>query len=208
MTTDGTSDITQDYKYSDKRFTCLLNEGTVTVSTAYDLNGKSQTVCSYASELHEGDWVAISNDTGNTYAATGGMLLVEKPVSEESLIIGRIVGLPGRGKVPSNTEAANTLAERLSGGYCRNAIVEVLAFNAIVEGTFMCNGTNAQVPGVATTSAFNLASGYTNHGLWFDSSSQNGVNAVPLHYVAAGTDGDTYTSLYGITGMLFAITGA
>jgi hypothetical protein len=203
--TDNTSDYTQDYTYPEKRYTCLLDEGAITVSTAYDLNGKEQKVCTYASEIKENDWVAISNDTGNTYAATGGLLLVEKPVAGESLIIGRIKGLPGRGKVPPNDAAADTLAERLSGGYLRNAIVEILAFGAIVEGTFVCDGTNAQVPGVATKTKFSISQGYTARGLVMDGSGSGGANAIPLHYCPAGTDGDTYSCMFGITGLIPAM---
>jgi len=200
--TDNTSNYARDYTYPEKRFTCLLDEGAITVSTAYDVQGKEQKVCSFASELKEGDWVAISNDTANTFAATQGALLVEKPTSGEQLVIGRVVSLPGRGKIPASADAANTLAKRLAGGYLRNAIVEITAFNAIVEATFQCDGTNAQVPGVATKLAMSLAASFANHRLVLDGTGSGGANAVPLHYCPAGNDGDTYSCMVGITGTI------
>lgn len=200
--TDNTSTYAQDYTYPEKRFSCYLDEGAITVATAYDVQGKEQKVCTFASELKEGDWVAISNDTGNTFAATGGSLLVEKPTSGEQLVIGRIVATPRPAKIPSASADADTLAERLTGGYLRTAIVEVTAFNAIIEGTFTCDGSNAQVPGVATKLAMSLAASFTAHGLVTDGTGSGGANAVPLHYAPAGTDGDLYSCMYGITGML------
>jgi len=203
--TDNTSEYTQTYSKPQNRYSCYLNEGAITVSTAYDVNGKEQKVCTYAAEIKEGDWVAINNDTDNTYAATGGSLLVEKPVAGESLVLGKIVALPGRGKTPATSGVADTLAKRLSGGYLRNAIVEVTAFGNITEGVFVCDGSNAQVPGVATKLKFSIGSGYTNHGLYMDGSGSGGANAVPLHYVPAGSDGDLYSCVFGISGMIPAM---
>lgn len=200
--TDYTSDYARDYTYPEKRFTCLLDEGAITVSTAYDVLGKEQKVCSFASELKEGDWVAISNDTANTFAATQGALLVEKPTSGEQLVIGRLVATPRPGQVPANSAAADSLSKRLAGGYLRTAIVEVTAFNAIVEATFRCDGSNEQIPGVSTKLAMSLAASFANHRLVLDGTGSGGANAVPLHYCPAGNDGDTYSCMVGITGMI------
>lgn len=201
--TDKTSLYTQNYAYPEKRFTCLLNEGAITVSNnAYDITGKSQKVCTYASEIQEEDWVAICNDTDNTYEATGGLLLVEKPTSGEQLLIGRIKAVPRTGGTPGASTDADTLAKRLAGGYLRTAVIEIHGFGSIVEGVFVCDGTNAQVPGVATKLKFSVSQGYSEHGLVMDGSGSGGANAVPLHYVPAGTDGDLYSCLFGITGMI------
>ena len=200
--TDNTSTYAQDFSYPERRYSCLLDEGAITVSTAYDIQGKEQKVLGFASEIKEGDWVAISNDTGNTFVATGGSLLVEKPVSGESLVIGRVVATPRTGNIPGTSGVADTLAKRLTAGYLRTAIVEVVSFNAIIQGTFTCDGSNAQVPGVATKLKMSLSSTYTNHGLTMDGSGSGGSNAVPLHYCPAGTDGDLYSCMFGITGMI------
>lgn len=112
-------------------------------------------------------------------------------------------------QMPANTAAGDSLTKRLSGGYHRVAVVEFWAFSKIIEGTFMCDGSNAQVQGVATKLMFNITSGYTYHGLYFDGSGSGGVGAVPLHYIPAGSDGDLYTALFGILpGMITAYTGA
>lgn len=205
--TDNTSDYAGNYP-GGIRITCILDEGAPTVGTSYDQMGQNQKTLTWAAELAEGDVVAISNDTACTFDACGGIPCVEKAVDGETLIIGQIVSTPRLLQFPAASADANDLSERLAGKYYRVAVVEVWAFNKIIEGTFMCDGTNAQVPGVATKLKFNITSGYTNHGLVFDGSGSGGVNAVPLHYIPAGTDGDLYTSLYGINGLMIAYTGA
>ena len=207
MTTDGTTDYAGNYP-GGIRITCILDEGAPTVANSYDQLGKKQKTLTWAAELNEGDVVAISNDTACTFAACGGNPCVEKAVTTEALVVGQIVGVPRLVNFPAADADANDLSERLAGGYHRTAVVEFWAFNKVIEGVHMCNGTDAQVPGVAGTVRFNITSGYTNHGLYFDSSNTGGTCAVPLHYVAAGSDGDLYTSLYGITGLVTAITGA
>ena len=206
--TDNTSDYAGNYP-GGIRITCILDEGAPTVaSSSYDQLGRSQKTLTWASELAEGDIVAISNDTACTFDACNGIPCVEKAVDGETLIIGQIVSTPRLLQFPATSAAAETLAKRLAGKYYRVAVVEVWAFNKIIEGVFMCDGSNAQSPGVATKLKFNITSGYTNHGLYFDGSGSGGVNAVPLHYIPAGTDGDLYTSLYGIQGLMIAQTGA
>lgn len=205
--TDNTSDYAGNYP-GGIRITCILDEGAPTVSTSYDQLGRSQPSLTWAAELAEGDVVAISNNTACTFDACGGIPCVEKAVTGKTLVVGQIVSPPRLLQFPAASADANDLSERLAGKYYRVAVVEFWAFNKIIEGTCMCNGTNAQVQGVAGTIQFNITSGYTNHGLVFDSSASGGVNAVPLHYVPKGSDGDLYTSLYGINGLMIALTGA
>jgi len=205
--TDNTSDYAGNYP-GGIRITCILEEGAPTVGTSTDQYGQTQKSLTWAAGLAEGDVVAICNDTACTFSACGGIPCVEKAVDGETLVVGQIVGTPRLIQFPATTAAADSLAKRLAGKYHRVAVVELWAFNKVIEGTFMCDGTNAQVPGVATKLKFNITSAYTDHALVFDGSGSGGVNAVPLHYVPAGTDGDLYTSLYGINGLMIAITGA
>jgi hypothetical protein len=74
----------------------------------------------------------------------------------------------------------------------------------------MQNGTNALMPGVMATLAFNLTSAYATgaRGYYFDAAASNGVGGIPLHYVAAGTDGDLATALVLMNGLTIAATGA
>ena len=190
--------------------TCILDEGAPTVaSTSYDQLGQSAKGLTWASELAEGDMVAISNDTAGTYVACEGLPLVEKAVDGETLVIGQIVGTPRLMAFPAASADANTLAERLAGKYYRVANVKLMGgITAIQEGVVMCDGTNACVQGVGATLKLNITSTYANHKLTFDSAASGGVGVIPFHYVPAGTDGDTYSCLVGITGMLIAATGA
>jgi hypothetical protein len=206
--TDGRVAIPGEYGPRGPRLTAILDEGAITVATGYDALGESQPVYTFAAAIAEGDIVAISNDTANTYSATGGNILVERPVNAETLVIGRVISTPQFLNKPATSAAADTLAERLAGKYFRIAEVELWAFNTVQEATIMCNGSNACVPGVGTTLKLNITSMLADHKLCFDSEASGGVGVVPLHYVAAGTDGDEYNALVGITGLLIAATGA
>ena len=117
--------------------------------------------------MQKGDWVALSDDTANTYAATGGLILVEKPVNQtRALVIGRIVGTPtALKKVPATAAEANTLAERLAGGFYRKARVEIVAFpiGSIKKFTVYSDGSNATVPGGGATLKLSITGTYANH---------------------------------------------
>lgn len=209
--TDNTSIIEGNYPDYAPEITCILNEGAPTVSTAYDGVGQKQKVITWASELHAGDWVAISNDTANTFVATGGLPVVEKAVNGETLGFAQIVDIPtdGAAKMPANTAAGDTWAKQLAGGYYRKARVKIYGgATGVVKATIMCNGTNACVPGVGSTLKFNITSGYTYHNLQLDSVASGGTGFIPLHYVPAGTDGDTYSCAVLVTGVFIAATGA
>lgn len=207
MPTDTRSTIAGNYP-GGIRVTCILNEGAPTIVTAYDMQGRSQQVLTWAAGLAENDIVALSNDTECTYVACGGVPCVEVPQNGETLVVGQIVSTPVLNRFPANDAAANDLSERLAGGYYRSAVVELWPFHKIVEADVMANGSNACVPGVPGTLKYNITSGTANHRLSFDSEASNGVGGVPLHYMAAGSNGDTATVLVGITGMLIAATGA
>ncbi|MDY6957716.1 MAG: hypothetical protein SVK08_01030 [Halobacteriota archaeon] len=208
--TDNTTTIAGEY-VSGPRITCILDEGAPTVlnTESFDQLGENMKTLSWASQLKENDIVAISNDTANTFAATGGLPVVEIPVNGETLVIGKIRSTPQPGNFPANDAAADTLAERLAGGYYRTAVVEIWGgITAITKAVIMHNGTNALVPGVGTTLKYNITSGSANQKLYFDSEASGGVGVIPFHYVAAGSDGDTSDALVGITGLLIAATGA
>ncbi len=210
--TDNTSAIAGSYAGSGPVIECILDEGAPTyAATSIGQNGMLLKTVTFASQLEEGMVVALSNDTANTYAATEGMPVVEKAANGESLVIGQIVSTPELKRFPSSTDAdADTLAERLAGKYYRTALVELHVPGRVVKAEIMQDGSNALVPGVATTLNFNITSAYTsgNRGYYFDSASANGVGCIPMHYVAAGSDGDTASALVLLTGLLYAAKGA
>lgn len=191
--------------------TCILDEGAITVaSRAYNALGTYETSYAFASELDEGDWVAISNDSAVLYDVCEGAPVVEKAVNTETLVIGRIVNTPTFKNKPASTGVADTLTKRLDDKYYRIANVEIMGgITGIQKATVMCDGTNATVPGVGSTLKFNITSGYAADGrLQFDSAASGGVGVIPFHNVPSGTDGDTYSCLVGITGLLLSVTGA
>ena len=208
--TDNTSAIAGSYAGSGPVIECILDEGAPTyAATSIGQNGMLLKTVTFASQLEEGMVVALSNDTANTYAATEGMPVVEKAVNNESLVIGQIVSTPELKRFPSSTDA-DTLAKRLAGKYYRTALVELHVPGRVVKAEIMQNGSNALVPGVATTLNFNITSAYKsgNRGYYFDSASTKGVGCIPMHYVAAGSDGDTASALVLLTGLLYAAKGA
>ncbi len=210
--TDNTDTVSGNYP-GGIRLTCILDEGAPTVSaSAMNAAGTYENTWSWATPLEEGDVVAISNDVANTWAATGGIPLVEKPVNAETFVIGQVISAPRLMKSPTTTDAdTNTLAERLAGKYYRTAVVEIWGgITKVMKAVVMHDGTNATTPGDGTTLKFNITSGYsaTSQGLQFDSAASGGVGVIPFHYVAAGTDGDLSNCLVGITGPMIAATGA
>jgi hypothetical protein len=189
--------------------TCILDEGNVTPGTGVDAYGREQTTYAFASGLSEGDWVALSNDANNTFKNTNGLILVEKAVNGEGLVLGRIVSTPtAMKKAPALSTDANSLTKRLSGGFYRKARVELTAFpvGAVKKFTVYADGTNATVPGVGKTLKLSIAGTYANHSGYLDSAADGGTGIIPLHAVPAGTDGDTYNILAVITGLMTAVT--
>jgi len=192
---------------------CILDEGAPTISDgAFGPSGETMRVAVNSSSynLEEGQGVALSNDVLNTFVGTEGMPIMERAVNGEALVLGTIVSTPKWNTMPPNTAAADSLTERLAGKYYRTALVEFHIPGKIVAAQVMCNGTNACVPGVGATLKANIAKMYTagNDGYFFDSDSSGGTGVIPLHYAPAGTDGDLYTVLCLVYGMLTAVTGA
>lgn len=209
--TDNQSTIAGNYRGTGAIIECILDEGAPTpVALTHMQTGETLSTLTFASPLEEGMVVALSNNTANTYAATEGMPVVEQGVDGEALIIGQIVSTPRLKAFPATAAAANDLSERLAGKYYRTALVEIHIPGKIVAAQIMQNGTNALVPGVMTTLAFNLTSAYATgaRGYYFDAVAANGVGGIPLHYVAAGTNGDLATALVLMNGLTIAATGA
>ena len=208
MATDNQSAIAGNYPGGIKQ-TCILNEGAPTIKNTgyFDQQGKTMKVLTWATEIAEGDIVAINNDTDNTYAATGGIPLVEKPVTTEAFVIGEVVSTPKLQNFPANDAAANDLDERLTGKYYRTAVVEIWGgITKIIKAKLTTIETHTVVPGVVTKINFDISETYTDHKLCCIVAAANGVGAIPFHYVVDAAAGDEYSCLLGITGMLYAVT--
>jgi hypothetical protein len=212
MATDSTSSIAGSYPQRfPLRLTCILKEGDITVAasgSAYSDIGDTGATYTFASPLTEGDIVALSDDTGNTYALTGGNPVVERAANTESLVFGKIVTLPD--KMENNPSSSqSTWATMLSSGYYRVAMVEVwMGITKVEEAVVQSDGSNGVAIGVGTTLNLNIADCYANHDLRFITAAGNGTGVIPFHYMASGTAGDQATILVGITGPMYAVTGS
>jgi len=212
--TDNRTTIAGNYPGQGWKGECILNEGVPTVTaTTFMQTGESIKTATFAAapyQLEEGQVVALSNDTANTYQACEGMPVVERAQNGEALVIGQIISTPRWKVFPATSGVATPWATQLAGKYYRTAIVQFHIPGQVVCAEIMHDGTRTVVQGVATTVNFNIGSAYTslNDGYYFDLNTANGVGCVPLHYVAAGTDGDLSDCLVILTGFLYAVTGA
>lgn len=208
MTTDNTSRYAGDYN-SGQRYTCILDEGAYTPANTYDFTGRLIHAGTFATPLAIGDAVAISNDTAATFAACKGDPLVERPVNGEALIIGKIVQIKRFGNYPATAGLADTLAKRLAAGYYNKAIVEFNFSTKLEAITVMCDGSHPTVQGVGSTLVYDIsesvaALAYNQGKIIYYQAASGGVGLIPLHYVPAGSNGDTYTCLVAYTGLTLA----
>lgn len=212
--TDYRSNIAGDYPDSAPEITVWLNEGAVTVvPEGFGAGMRSQAFCTFATPLREGDWVAIANDADCLYSALGPSPVVERALNTDSLVFIQLTGTPEPCTVPGTTANADTLAKRITGGFLRRCRAKIYGgVTGVKKATVMTNGTNATIPGVATTLNFNLTGAYAvttvKNKLCFDSAAANGVGVIPFHYVPAGVDGDLYNCEVGLIAPMYSVTGA
>lgn len=153
--------------------TCILDEGAVTVGTANTVlgtDGLLQPGYTYTveSQLNKGDYIEFKIDTGVTYAATRGRPVVTA-VEGTTGVYGKIISEPqATTNLTQLTASANadTLAERLAGGYYRYAQVAIFA-NACervaVNGTDVLVGSDLIYD--VSAKQFGVGAGSGEHGL-------------------------------------------
>ncbi|GAF88740.1 unnamed protein product [marine sediment metagenome] len=120
--------------------TCILNEGTITVTTTgrHKVAGTDlDPTFAFAAEISNGDYVSISVDASNTAALAGaGTPVVEGVVTNADAIIGRVINEPEWNNAPAATQ--NTWSVQMAKGYYRTANVEMMcvtgAHTALVLG--------------------------------------------------------------------------
>ena len=213
--TDSTDNIAGQYKHHGPIITCILDEGAPTLyasGSKYDELGTTSKVISWASALARGNMVAISNDTACTWAATDGLPVMEIAVNTESFTVGRIVSTPQLVNFPPTSAAADTLAERLEGGYFRTALVEIYAgITAILKAEVYLDGTNGWEVGQTAALHHNITGDYADDNtieIQLVTAADTGTGIVAFHYGADGTAADTLNCLVGINGVLYSVTGA
>jgi len=153
--------------------TCILDEGAVTVGSANTVLGTDGLLqpgytFTVASQLNKDDYVMLKVDTGVTYAATKGRPVVCAPATTSG-ICGKIISEPqATTKLTQLTASAgaDTLAERLAGGYYRYAQV---AINANACERVATNGSTILVGSDllydVSAEQFALGAGSGEHGL-------------------------------------------
>ena len=191
------------------RETAILEEGAITITTGINGSGREETIYVGATPLSIGDPVAIVNSSENTYTATNGNILVERPVNAEGLVIGRVYSSQtALKKNPATASAADTLAHRLSGNYHRLGDVEIFIPGIIKKITVAADGSHPIIPGVGTTIELDITKSVAAHKPIYTAAASGGTGIIPLHYVAAGSPGDLYTILAIFTGLQTSVTGS
>jgi hypothetical protein len=173
------------------RVTCILKEGNITVSTTgFGQDGTSQQVATVASEVSKDDVVQLSTDTGNTFAATNGMPVVET-VASTGGVIGRVVTEPLWVVMPESSQS--TWATMLSSKYYRVVTVEFGGFTAVEDVSIIGDTSNAVTPGETATIVYDVSAGE------YVTAASGGSGLVALNYVGASAATGT-RCLIGRTG--------
>jgi hypothetical protein len=174
-----------DYTNGGLKRPCLLDEGNVTVGTAYGIGGGSAKTYSFASEIKKGMVVAVSTDTGNTWANTNGSILVNQVANGTDLVIGIVISEPEWTKKPASTTAADSLAKRLAAKTLRAATVWFPNLTAMTKATLNCaNGANV-VPGTLSILKLDVSACNADGGIFVNDVASGGtINAVSMHYQA------------------------
>lgn len=189
------SDISGDFGFA-TQFTCILKEGNITVGTGFDFMGSTTGTVSLASGLKQGDWVALSPDSANTYSATGGLPVVTALAADTDLFFGRIIETPRWVKIPSTSQT--TWSTMLSSGYYRVATVEFFPM-MVVTANITAAGSNI-IPGTKSELDVDASETDGTKGLTvlYVAASAGSADIIPLTYVGSG---NTESVLVGIKGL-------
>jgi hypothetical protein len=192
------SSISGDYGFV-KQVPVILKEGNITVnSSAYGPFGKT-TVCTLATEICQGDIVALSTDTANTFAACGGNFVVAPIANGVDLAIGRIVDEPKWVRQPAASQT--TWATMLAGNYYRIATVELFIPMSIFKATIVCANATAITPGTCELIDIDADASLALHGLSVvDVANSGSANMIPLNYVAKSSAATVFNLLIGFKG--------
>lgn len=215
MTTDSSNNITGNYPTHGPIIPCVLDEGAPTVTatgTVLNMANVTSKVLTWAAPLARGNWVAVSNDTACTWAATGGIPVMERAVNGETYVIGKIVSTPDEPEPPANTAAGASLAERLAAGIYRTALVEIYGgITCIQKAEVYLDGTYGFEVGQTAKLKHNLTGDYADDNtaeVQLVTCQNGGVGIFAFHYGADGETGDILNCLVGINAAIISLTGA
>lgn len=182
---------------------CILKEGNLTYGAKiHGPDGYSDTGVSIATPIKKGDWVMLSEDTANTYAATEGNPVAKPITGAASMFIGQVISEPDWRAAPP-TSSQTTWSSMLTGKYYRVATVEWFGLSGIAKATFKGANQGAVAPGDYTTLKVDVSetetlqtAGSPNPLAVSDIAS--GGTLLAFHYAAQGTD--TLSMLVGFYG--------
>lgn len=184
----------------------------VASGTVLNMQNVTTKTLTWASPLARGNMVAISNDVACTWAATGGIPVMEQAVSGETLVIGKIVSTPGVFEEPDDTAAGDTLVKRLAGGFYRTALVEIYGgITCIQKAEVYLDGTYGFEVGQCAKLKHNMTGDYADDNteeLQLITCQNGGAGIVAFHYGADATTADILNCLVGINGPIVSLTGA
>jgi len=168
-----------------RQVSVILKEGNVTAGSGYSPFGKTTTF-GFASEISNGDPVALSADTANTCEATGGNFVVAPLANGVDLCIGRIIDEPKWVRQPSSSQT--TWETMLAGKYYRIATVELYFPMSIYEATLVGGSASAITPGTGGKIDIVASASQAGHCLSVvDVSTGGAANIIPLTYAASGS---------------------
>jgi hypothetical protein len=206
MTTYAAGDFSS---YGGVKRTCILDEGAITVTdSTYTIGGGTTRGHTFATPLSIGMPVSLSTDTGNTWSATDGSILVEPVSNTDDLVAGIIISEPEWTVQPASTGVADTLAKRLTAKYYRVATVWFPGFVAITQATLVCANATAVTPGTVSILDVDVSGSTAGKGLVLnDIASANGcANLISLHYQAQSASATTPIMVAFLGGCLTAAT--
>jgi hypothetical protein len=176
----------------------ILKEGNTTYnSSGFGPYGKV-VINTVATEICQGDPVALSTDTANTYAATGGLFVVAPLANDVHLAIGKIIDEPKWVRQP--TASQSTWADMLTNKYYRIATLQLFIPMTVMRATIVCANASAITPGTAEKIDIDASASQAAHGLSvIDVASGGATGVIPLTYVAQSASA-TVDVLLGFTG--------
>jgi len=203
----ATSDISGDFG-GGSLLTCILDEGNPTVSdNIIDQSGAKVTGLTWASALKKNEWVALSVETSNTYAACNGMFVVEAVSNGDDFVVGRIVSTPQIEVMPATSGVADSLTKRLAARYYRVATVEIMVCTSIMEVTLKTADAVAVTPGGVSLLDVDVSESAGEEGLTVNdiAGAAGSASWFSFHYQAK-VAGATVTILLGVKGFGTAAT--
>jgi hypothetical protein len=215
MAVDSSNNIAGNYPTCGPVIPCILDEGAPTVTatgTVFNMANVTSKVLTWATPLARGNWVAISDNVACTWAATGGIPVVERAANGDTCVIGKIQSTPEEPEPPANTAAGATLADRLAAGIYRTAIVEIYGgITCLQKAEVYLDGTNGFTVGQCAKLKHNMVGDYADDNtaeVQLVTTGSGGVGIVAFHYGADGDEGDILNCLVGINAPMISLTGA